>query len=476
MSLNHKEIDAVLAELPLEGSHIQKVRQPDFKSLVFDLYRPKNRFSLFISLNQGKTRVHRLTRKVPMKTRLQRFSQFLRSRIQGGRIIEAYQIGSQRIIKLLIRKGDDTTVLWVRLWGGDANIIATDTSGSILDAFYRRPKRDEISGSFYNPETSPPPGGKKGEYEIRNFETGESFNDQVETYYWNIETAEALKGLKTRAAKVAEGKLRSAETLYRNIENRLSSYGSFEEYREYGDLLKSNLYRIQKGADWFETENFYREGIRVRIELDPHLSPEENAEKYYKQYKKGRRAVETLREDLNNARVNLERLKKEGHAIAESTDIDFLKDYLEDTKSEKPSDRRDEMPGLLYSSGGFIIRVGRSSKENDTLLRRWARGNDFWIHARDWPGAYVFIRAKRDKSIPLDVLLDAGNLALHYSRGKASGRGDLYYTRVKYLRRAKEGKTGLVIPTMEKNLTIDLDEKRLSRLFSGQNIANTNSI
>jgi predicted ribosome quality control (RQC) complex YloA/Tae2 family protein len=118
-------------------------------------------------------------------------------------------------------------------------------------------------------------------------------------------------------------------------------------------------------------------------------------------------------------------------------------------------------------SGGFTILVGRTAKENDQLLRRYTRGNDYWLHTRDYPGGYVFIKYKKGKSVPLDTLLDAGNLALFFSKGRSNGKGDLYYTQVKYLRRAKHGKLGLVIPTQEKNLSVELDQNRIDRLFSG---------
>jgi predicted ribosome quality control (RQC) complex YloA/Tae2 family protein len=79
----------------------------------------------------------------------------------------------------------------------------------------------------------------------------------------------------------------------------------------------------------------------------------------------------------------------------------------------------------------------------------------------------VFIKYIKDKSVPLDVLLDAANLAIVFSKAKNEGRADLYYTQVKYLRKPKDGKAGLVLPTQEKNLSVQLDEKRLSRLLSG---------
>jgi len=90
------------------------------------------------------------------------------------------------------------------------------------------------------------------------------------------------------------------------------------------------------------------------------------------------------------------------------------------------------------------------------------------MHTRDYPGGYVFIKAKKDKTIPLETMLDAGNLAINFSKAKSSGKADLYFTQVKYLRRAKNGPLGLVLPTHEKNITVQLEQKRLDRLFKGK--------
>jgi predicted ribosome quality control (RQC) complex YloA/Tae2 family protein len=108
--------------------------------------------------------------------------------------------------------------------------------------------------------------------------------------------------------------------------------------------------------------------------------------------------------------------------------------------------------------------VGRDAAENDALLRRHVKGNDLWLHVRDYAGSYVFIKQRPGKTVPLDVLLDAGNLALFYSKGRNNGEGDLFYTPVKFLRRAKNGPRGLVIPTQEKNLHIKANEGVLKEL------------
>ena len=109
--------------------------------------------------------------------------------------------------------------------------------------------------------------------------------------------------------------------------------------------------------------------------------------------------------------------------------------------------------------------MGRNAKENDEILRFSTRGSDIWMHTRDFAGGYVIIKAVKDKTVPLSVLLDAASLAIHYSKAKKSGKADLYYTHVKYLKRIKGAKTGLVIPTQEKNLQAELDIERVKRLL-----------
>lgn len=108
--------------------------------------------------------------------------------------------------------------------------------------------------------------------------------------------------------------------------------------------------------------------------------------------------------------------------------------------------------------------MGRDANENDELLRHHVKGKDMWFHTRDYPGGYVFVKYRAGKTIPLEIMLDAGTLAVYYSKARKAGKADLYYTEVKHLRRAKNGPKGLVLPSQEKNLNIVLDKKRLARL------------
>ena len=123
-----------------------------------------------------------------------------------------------------------------------------------------------------------------------------------------------------------------------------------------------------------------------------------------------------------------------------------------------------ERPGLTFYYNDWILYVGRTAAENDELLRHHVRGKDMWLHVRDYSGGYVFIKNKNGKTVPLPVLIAAGNLAVFYSKARRNGQADLYYTAVKNLRRAKGAPKGTVLPSNEKNLLIKLDKEILKQL------------
>ena len=473
MSLNWREIDTILSELSIIGSHIQKVKQPDYSSLIFDLYHPESRFALYICLTTGRTRLNRLTKKFNNPPVLQRFAQFLRSRCRNGKIVEVKQIGRERIVKLQVLRGGVSTNLWIRLWGGAGNVIATDDRNIILDAFYRRPKKKEISGAFFNPEEEfygveyP----EEDRYNLRELPGETSFNERIEAYYFLEEESTAADNRREKILKRLEKEASRLEATLGVFGDKKDFSTQAEEHRKTGDLLMSNLHRIERSASSIEVEDFERPGHTLIIELDPRITARENAQARYRRYRKAKAAGDRAREERKRLESELAMITKQRTKIADMLPQEIL--ALEEgkfgtpgrIKSTEKADRRP--PGIRIQSRGYTIYVGRSAQENDDLLREWVRGNDFWLHTREGPGAYVFIKSKQGKSVPLEVLLDAGHLAVYHSKARKAGEAELYYTRVKYLRRVKNGKKGLVIPTQEKNLSIKLDSGRLAAIKAG---------
>lgn len=347
-------------------------------------------------------------------------------------------------------------------------MIVTDEHGHVLDACYRRPGRGEISNGNYNPEKEN--NRKKGdlkktrEYSVRNFPGTGTFNEKVEAYFNEREEDVYKQKLIQSLTLVLNEKENYFSSALEKTEKQKDDYKNSQRFKELGDLIMGHLHDIKKGDKWLAVNDFYNNNRKIEIELNPNLSPRENAEFYYKKYKNAKTGLMQLEKNENRYKRNLKEIKNKQKLLLMSTDLETLvalkKTYLRKNKQRIVS----RTPGLQFRSKDFLIMIGRTATENDILLRKYVQGNDYWFHSRDFPGSYVFVKAVRQKSVPLQVMLDAGNLALFYSKGKESGQGDVYYTQVKYLRRAKKGKKGKVIPTQEKNLYIVLDLKRIENL------------
>ncbi|MBN2652144.1 MAG: NFACT family protein [Spirochaetales bacterium] len=464
MSLNYAEIDKILEELQLSGAFIQKVRQPNFATLLLDIYRPSDSRKLLISLDPKATRLHYTSHNYKSEVKLQRFAQFLRARIDGGRITEARQIGQERIVKLTVTKGDVTTLIFARLWSSNANIIVCDQDFNILDVNYRRPQRDEVSGGVFNPEADDLKPSNKV-FTVR--EHGEQLlNEFVDDFYYQKGYEEKLEQMRANALRNLEKELASTNNAIKEAEATLDNSEDGEGFKHLGDLIKSNIYAIPKAAKEVELDD-WETGEKVKITLNPELSLIENADFYYKKSSKLKAKKEFLADELERLFLRKKGIEEQLEAVTETREIALLREILDQIKPAPSTTgkKKEEIVGLQLQSGIFKILVGRNSKENDKLLRSQAKGNDYWFHVRDFPGGYVFVKNQKEKTPPLEVMLDACNLAIHYSKAKSNGEADLYYTQVKYLRRVKDGRQGLVIPTQEKNMHVTYDEMRVKRLL-----------
>jgi predicted ribosome quality control (RQC) complex YloA/Tae2 family protein len=490
MSLNCAEIDVILAELELEGSFIQNVVQPSYDTIAFYTYKGVHSREDVISTEQagmsptadvhegvshtvlvclapGACRLHETRRKVPRNDKPLRFMEFLRSRIKGSRIREAVQLNNDRIVRLSLAHGDESFFIYIRLWSGAANIVVTDPDDAILDVFYRRPKRNEVTGGKWTmPEPRATTSAQAQSAQARTVRElpGEgSFNERIDRWY--AEHAEVL----SREALIEEARRRydtrrvRLEAALARLEKKRSGFLNADLYRHQGDLLTANLWAIKPGMANIEVADYEADGKVVRLELDPHLKPQENAARYYEQYKKAVSGLADLGDDIDATRRTLQTLSAELAAIeAEPNPLVIHNTLRRQNKPKQQIEKR--YPGLTFREDGWILLVGRTAAENDELLRRHVRGFDLWLHTRDWPGGYVFIKNRPGKTVPLEILLDAGNLAIFYSKARRAVTADLYYTQVKYLRRAKGAPKGTVLPSNEKNLTVTLDDARLKRL------------
>ena len=467
MSLNYKEIELIISESHLDGAKIQAVVQSSFHSVTWELYdRERGRFLFYTEIGTPQSRLHVLSpgAKAAKTKKLQRFEQFARKNLEGSVIRSCYQLPFDRAVVWELDNHDRKLRVYFRFYSGPgANIIVTDENNVILDLLLRRPGRDEMSSEKLNVEHRT---SSDKVFEVRPW-NGPSFSAYIERTCAQQEADDLYSQLVRQVQGRMEHELSRLATSISSCRKTMDANSSYDSLRYEADLLSGNSHLIRRGEDSVTVKDWSQGGKDVVISLDKSLTPGANVQALYDRYQKAKGAY-------SNAVEEKKRLENEYQAIEarfnkaledtgdEEANIRKLKSILDKTA---PAVQVQEGPGIRTTSGGFQIIAGRNAKENDELLRHYVKGNDMWLHTRDFPGGYVFIKFRRDKSIPLEVLLDAANIAVLYSKARNSSSVDLYYTQVKYLRRAKDGKTGLVLPTQEKNLTIKPEPQRIARLL-----------
>ena len=499
MSLNCNEINLILNELNLEGAFIQDIIQPGYDTLALYTYKEGSAKTLLVCTAQNSVRLNETRKKITKNDKPLRFMEFLRAHIKGCRINSVTQLGFERVIKMelsrlvqekqsnkdyvhisLIKKPvlskeeleaqkgpeeiEENYILYIKLWNNAANVLLCDTDDTILEPMFRRPERGEVKDEKFKVEIREQSEEEVlARFPVREW-NAESFNKYIDWWYSEHSDNLSREALLEKAEKWYNSARSKKEAALRNLEEKQESFKNAGQLKHQGDLILSYGYMIDGSSNFLECED-YESGKKIRLMIDPKKSAQENAAEYYKKYKKAVSGTEELAHDIEIAKKQIEKLDALYEEIKNEKNPVKIEQLLRRDTTPKQQQKKTH-PGLDYTVNGWYILVGRDANENDELLRHHVRGDDLWLHVRDFPGGYVFIKARKGKTVPLDILLDAANLAVYYSKARNAGKTDLYYTHVKYLRRAKNGPKGLVLPTQEKNLCIEPDKARLTRLDS----------
>jgi predicted ribosome quality control (RQC) complex YloA/Tae2 family protein len=246
----------------------------------------------------------------------------------------------------------------------------------------------------------------------------------------------------------------------------------YKNYDRYGELIKANLGTIRKGQTDVTVVDYFDEELpTLTIPLDQAKTPQGNMDDYFRKHRKQLAAERELRPRIEEGQKELETLRQEMTAIEQGTWQPPDKPHLTPVRpfswTGKRKDRQEQRQGpfrRFTSSDGLAIYVGRNARENDELTFGLAKSDDLWLHARGTPGSHVVVRLGKGNDPPPETIRDAATLALLYSDLKKSGKGDVIYTRRKWVKKAKGQAPGAVIVTQEKSLHVSLEKKRLDAL------------
>ncbi len=462
MAINWRELELLLSEMPLEESYIQDVTEHSYHSFTLSLFhRERKAWYLHAEIATAHTRIAMTGIMRKKSPTMQRFTQYLKAHVRGKKITEVRQLPFDRAFILTLESPAEKMKLLFRLYSGPgANVIALDEDNTILELMFRRPRRGEMKGEKLVIEERESEGERH--FSVRPYSTA-TFNEAVDREESELSNEEKRDEYTALLVEKRNREIRANDERKRKNDEKIERNRNYEEVKHYADLLSSSLYLYRKGMTEITLPD-WENGRDVKLALSEKLDGRGNLTRLYDEYHKEKTAYTLALEEKDRIEEERKEIEaKYSSLLSESTPVDKLKKALGNEK--EGSKLIEGKAGLFIKSGEWQIIVGRSAKENDQILRESAKGNDMWMHTRDFAGGYIIIKAQKGKTVPLEVLLDGGYLAVFFSKARKNNRADLYYTQVKNLRRIKGAKTGLIIPTQEKNLTVELDEKRVQKLL-----------
>ncbi|HEN8852653.1 TPA: NFACT family protein [Streptococcus agalactiae] len=299
-------------------------------------------------------------------------------------------------------------------------------------------------------------------------ETFQSLGQLLDYYYQE-------KAEKDRIAQQASDLIHRVQSeLEKNIkklakqQDELLATENAEEFRKKGELLTTYLSIVPNNQDVVVLDNYYTNQT-IEISLDRALTPNQNAQRYFKKYQKLKEAVKHLKgiiSDTENTITYLESVETSlNHASME--DINDIREELVETgfikrRAHDKQHKRKKPEQYLASDGKTIIMVGRNNLQNDELTFKMARKGELWFHAKDIPGSHVLIR---DNLNPSDeVKTDAAELAAYYSKARLSNLVQVDMIEVKKLNKPSGTKPGFVTYTGQKTLRVTPTQEKIDSL------------
>ena len=280
-----------------------------------------------------------------------------------------------------------------------------------------------------------------------------SISALLERYYAERNTVSRIHQKSTDLRKILTNSLERSYKKRDLQQKQIKDTEKREKFRIYGELLNTYGYGIQEGEKSFRCLNYY-DNTEITIPLDPTLSAQENAVRYFDKYNKQKRTFEATSRQLEQTEAEIEHLesistfldiarKEEDLAQIkeELTEYGYIKRHFSGGKKQKKAVSR---PFHYLSSDGFHIYVGKNNYQNEELTFKLASGNDWWFHAKGIPGSHVIVKTE-GKELPDRVFVEAGALAAYYSRGRGQDKVEIDYIQKKNLKKVPGAAPGFVV-------------------------------
>ncbi len=499
LSLTELRRAATLLDAQISGHRVQAILQPDAKSIVLTTYGggAAGRCHFRFSCRPRCARVSRLEAPPRSMPRPLAFVQYLRSHLSGARVGGVRLIAADRQLALRLRTDEGDFDLLLSILGTRSNLYLLKTDGSIVASL--RPlseTRPELR--IGDPWRSPEPRSHGPDEDRFEADPDDRFLFAIEAIYAEVERFREVDELRRRIERALRKETKSLDRKLAKIEASLEEARTMSRLEREGELLKSVLSQVKRGDSEITATDF-NTGESVAIALDPKLTPSENLERLFKRYRKAVRsltkagsrqaAVRASRAELQESIDRFQPLAAEPNAdyqaleeFAEQPAIRKLVEKYAPTSpaqrsaSSAPTERKlgkhrvpnRLMPRRYRTAEGLEVWVGRSAAGNDHLSVRLARSRDLFFHLDGAPGSHVILCTGGRSDPPSEAVLDACELAVHFSRAKNASRADVHAVPIANVRKPKGAKPGLVTVHGGKTIHLRRTEVRLKRILAAR--------
>ena len=312
----------------------------------------------------------------------------------------------------------------------------------------------------------------------KNNDQSFSLNFFIDDFYEEKETNENFKNYRNSVLKLILSTLQKYQKRLEHINQKLKDCENMEQYQLYGELLTANLYRIPSyNLDKIELENYYENNKLIVIPLDKKYSPNSNAKRYFKKYRKLKNALEIVSIQKQETIQELNYIESIVYELEACNNIKDVSDIYEEisenvifqdkitllkkqknkkiNKSKLTKNKFSSFNPIKFTIENYTFLIGRNNMENDYLTLKYAKKTDLWFHTKDIHGSHGILLLE-NKPIPdINIITQCAQIVAFHSKAKLSSNVPVDYCEVKYVKKPNGAKPGMVIYTNQKTLYVE---------------------
>ena len=454
------------------GARLQKIQQPTRRDFIFQMRNNSESRKFYININPQfyhiafMSKENEIRRNLTIPKQPPMFCMLLRKYLEGCKISDACVIEGERILELHFETMDEfsqkrSLCLCIELMGKHSNIILYDRESKIIIGCAHNvgPEKSRYrelqGGQIY---IYPPTGNNifNGTPLYKVLEENLPLSEKLDNYFASIQERVNVNNSKNQLKEIINPKLKRAKNSIDKISQLLKKRDKTDDYKLYGELLTANLYQKKDYAKIIEVANYYT-GENLIIELDETKTLNENAQRYFKLYTKSKTTKEKSEQMLADLEIEKEYLENVLYSIEITDSLKELVEIKEELgitphPNSLPQGAREQQI-LKLNINGFDVYVGKNNKQNDYIISKLSKDEDYWFHTRLCAGSHVLLKV-RDTEPDDKTLFECCKLAREYSSATQPSKVGVIYTKRKFIKKPPKAPLGYVIYKNEKEILV----------------------